>query len=166
MQSSTFPGFPSTDPLEALSEASTPQPVSSPRATVPRQQPQPPSRARSRPNEEGLLPRLEALSLAFNDMRQVHNKLFQDQADLQARVADLECTAGRVDSAFGHLSSLHAVVQGRDLGNFRRGGARGGYERGGAERGGFDRDGHGRRTPPGGRFNTSRGRGGRSFGAG
>jgi hypothetical protein len=154
MQSSTFPGLASTEPLDMhpLSGASTPQPGSSPRVVIPRQPPQPPSRARARPSEESLLTRLEALSLGFNDLRQTHNKLHQDQADLQARLADLECTSGRVDAAFGHLSSLHSIVQGRDTGNFR---GRAGQGRAGLDRG-FDRG-----TPPPGRFNNARGRGGR-----
>ena len=154
MQSSSFPGFPSTENVDpqTLSGASTSSPTASPRT---RPQPQPPARARGRPNDDALATRLEALTLAFNDLRQAHNKLCQDQMDLQARMVDLECTAGRVDAAFGQLSSLHSVVQGRDTGNFR---SRAGPGRGGdrALDRGFDRG-----TPPPGRFNNSRGRGGR-----
>jgi hypothetical protein len=165
MQSSTFTGFSPSEASEVpgdQSRATTASPAHSPRAAVPRQ---PPVRSnmRARNHDDGLTVRVDNLTNILNEIRHEHK-------DLMARLSDLECAAGRIEAAFGHLSGAHAIIQGRSSGNFR---GRGGYGRGFRHEGppdrgfrndgpperGFRNDGPPERgTPPPGHFRPGRGR--------
>ena len=99
MQSSTFPGFP---PDEAPGE---------PQASAPARKP--------RKQDDRI--ELDRLSAALTEMRSEQSRVLPE---ILSRLADLECAAARVEAAFGQLSGLQAIVQGRS--NFRsRNGQRG-----------------------------------------
>jgi hypothetical protein len=100
MQSSTFPGF--------NSEEASGEPASTPARPAPRQ----------RKQDDRI--EIDRLSAALAEMRSEQNRILPE---ILSRLADLECAAGRVEAAFGQLSGLQAIVQGRS--NFRqRGGQR------------------------------------------
>ena len=78
--------------------------------------------------------RLADLQRCIDSMRKV-------AGDLDARVVDLECSIGRIRSAFGQMSGLHDVV----MGGASRGRGGGYVDRGG---GGGRRDFYNRQDPP------------------
>lgn len=90
--------------------------------------------------------RLADLQRCIDSMRKV-------AGDLEARVVDLECSVGRIKSAFGHMSGLHDVV----IGGASRGRG-GGYQ---TDRGNEGRrDFYNRQDPPRERVSPPFGNGG------
>jgi hypothetical protein len=79
--------------------------------------------------------RLADLQRCIDSMRKV-------AGDLDARVADLECSVGRIGSAFGQMAGLHDVV----MGGASRGRSGGYVDRGGGGVG--RRDFYNRQDPP------------------
>jgi len=74
----------------------------------------------------------EQLRLA--DMQRCIESMRKIAGDLEARVADLECSVGRIGAAFGQMAGLHEVVSGGA--SRSRGG--GGYSNADRGRGGRD----------------------------
>jgi hypothetical protein len=102
------------------------------------------------------------------DLQRCIDSMRKANSDLEARVVDLECSVGRIGSAFGQLSGLHDVVTGGASrgrgGNFSDRGSGGNgrrdfYNRSDPPRGGGE---HGVHQPPfgncpGGNFGGGRG---------
>ena len=154
--------IPNTVPNTTLTARSAKTPHSTPELAPSPPKGAPPARRMVRPGTPAqpktrqedcgsLASKLDALSLEHTALRQDYTNL---SSDVQSRLADLECAAGRIDAAFAQLSGLHALIRGRDRGSYRGNsnsnyGDRGGHR--GRDRGGHRQRGGG--TPPPGRLN-------------
>ena len=98
------------DMSDTESHDQRPTPPCEPRAPVRQESPGIPVSSREQA-------RLADLQRCIDSMRKV-------AGDMDARLADLECSVGRIHAAFGQMSGLHEMVTGRAT---RGGGGQGGY---------------------------------------
>jgi hypothetical protein len=131
---------------ESREQNSTPRDESTPRRVI--------ARSEREPSEPALR---EQARLA--DMQRCIDTMRRTTGDLEARLVDLECSVGRIGSAFEQMAALHSVV----MGGASRGRGGGYVERGGrrdfSSRPEPPRNGHGPPSFGGGGDFGGRGRG-------
>ena len=130
---------------QCMSDTETREPQRASRHATPPDEPAhgPRGPARSEPREtaEPVSAREQA---RLADLQRCIDQMRKVAGDLETRVVDLECSVGRIGSAFGQMAGLHEVVTG---GASRGPGRGGGYvDRGGG--GGGRRDFYNRQDPP------------------
>ena len=99
------------------------------------------NRAFTRESSEPLMSSREQARLA--DLQRCIDSMRKVAGDLEARVVDLECSVGRIGSAFGQMAGLHETV----MGGASRSRGCGGYNNADRGRGG-GRDHYNRADPP------------------